>query len=49
MKKNNYVKSLCFANKVLSVYSHIQTRTPSDEHAKEQQIIQKQQKYGETL
>jgi len=28
MKQNDYVKKLCFANKVLSVYSHIQTRTP---------------------
>jgi len=27
MKQNNCVKSLCFANKVLSVYSHIPTRT----------------------
>jgi len=28
MKQNDCVNSMCFASKVLSVYSHIQTRTP---------------------
>lgn len=28
MKRNDCVKSLCFAINVLSVYSHIQTRNP---------------------